>query len=195
MIGWNWWNPVLALAAVAVVGFFVARGVAGRGGHRAACWTHALMAIAMAGMFSPRVDPVPAPVGAAVFAVLGAWFAAVRLRDGAEAADEPAHIAVGSAAMVVMYLEMPAAGHGTGAAGHAGHAAAATGSAGLLLVALGVALAGYFVWHAWATAARDRQGNPDAGWGRTAVSTRARPETAAHVVLDALMAVMFLSAL
>ncbi len=118
------------------------------------------MAIAMAAMFAPRVDPVPAPVGAVVFAVLGAWFAAARLRGGAGAAGEPTHVAVGCAAMVVMYLGTPAAGHGTGTAGHAGHAAAATGGAGLLPVALGLALTGYFAWHAWATTTASVGGIP-----------------------------------
>ena len=195
MIGWSWWNPVLALAGVAIAGYFAARGAVERKEHRAACWTHALMAIAMAAMYAPRVDPVPAPVGVVVFAVLGAWFGAARLRGGAGAAGEPTHVAVGCAAMVVMYLGMPAADHGTGTAGHAGHAAAATGGTGLLAVALGLALTGYFAWHAWATTTDVGRRNPDAGHGRTAVLTRARTEPAAHLALDVLMAVMFLSAL
>ena len=106
--------------------------------------------------------------------MLGAWPAAARLRGGAGAAGEPTHVTVGCAAIVVMSLGTPAAGPGTGAAGHAGHAAAATGGTGLLTVALGLALTGYFAWHAWATTTDVGRQNPDAGHGRTVVLTRAR---------------------
>ena len=192
MIGWAWWNPILALLAVGVGGYFAVRGAVARGTERVACWTHGLMAIAMAGMFWPAADPVPAPVGAVVFAVLAAWFAAARLRQGAGAAGEPLHLAVGCAAMVVMYLGLHGGGHGGGAAGHAGHHGAAAGSAGLLTVAVGLVLTAYFAWHAWAAGSAS---SVPAGQVRTAVRDRVRIEAAAHVTLDVLMAVMFVGAL
>jgi hypothetical protein len=208
-MGWAWFNPVLALAAIGVGGYFALRGARGRPEDRATCWTHGLMALAMAPMFWPWGDPVPAHVGAVVFAVIGVWFVAARLRRGPGAPGDPTHVAVGCGAMVVMYLGMSTE-HGTGTAGqagHAGHAAAATGSTGLLLVALGLALTGYFAWHAWSTAAATDPAPPGAapsaagtttavaGRPRTAVRARMRIETAAHIVLDALMAIMFLGAL
>jgi hypothetical protein len=114
---------------------------------------------------------------------------AVRLRRGTRAAG---HVAVGCAAMVVMYLAMPEQ-PGSPTAGHASHLTASAGTAGLLTVALGLALTGYFAWHAWETTSRTRETTD--GRGGTAVLPRVRTDTAAHVVLDALMAVMFFSAL
>ena len=132
--------------------------------------------------------------------VIGAWFAAARLRQGPGAPGDPIHVAVGCGAMVVMYLGMPAE-HSSGTAGHAGHAghaAMGTGAGSLLLVAVGLALTGYFAWHAWSTAAPADAPQPgvapSAPETTTAVAARPRItlETAAHIVLDALMAVMFL---
>ena len=42
------------------------------------------MGVAMAGMFSPWGDPVPARAGIVAFSVLGAWFAALVLRGELE---------------------------------------------------------------------------------------------------------------
>ena len=200
MIGWTWLNPVLALAAIGIGGYFAVRGARGRPQDRLTCWTHGLMALAMAPMFWPWGDPVPPAAGAVVFAVIGAWFAAARLRQGPGAPGDPIHVAVGCGAMVVMYLGMPAE-HSSGTAGHAGHAghaAMGTGAGSLLLVAVGLALTGYFAWHAWSTAAPADAPQPgvapSAPETTTAVAARPRItlETAAHIVLDALMAVMFL---
>ena len=135
-----------------------------RPGDRTVPLAHALTALAMAGMFSPWGDPVPPGPGAVAFATAAVWFAfrAVRRRS-------PPHVAVATAAMALMYLD----GGGTG---HAGH-----GSGGLLPVALAVAAAGYFGWHAWVSVERARPAGP-------------RTEPAAHVVMSGLMAVMFLTA-
>jgi hypothetical protein len=61
-------------------------------------------------------------------------------------------------------------------------------------VALALVLAGYFVWHAWETASAERPSGPAARL-RTGVLSGTRTLTAAHVVLDGLMAAMFLDAL
>jgi hypothetical protein len=195
----DWWYPALAVVSFGVAAVLVAH-----------CWTthrstaypdrgasaaHALMAAAMAGMFWPAVDVLPAAVGALVFGLLAAWFAAVRLRRGGRGVDEPTHLAIGSAAMVVMYLGTHAvspAADGGGHGAHGGHTAT-VGSGWLPAVALALVLAGYFVWHAWETASAARPSGPAAP-GRTGVLT-GTPRTAAHVVLDGLMAAMFLGAL
>ena len=186
MTGWP--GPLLALVAVGAASWFVVEGLAERGPARVTCAAHALMAVAMVGMFWAPVDVVAAPVGAVLFAVVGAWFAADRLRRGPGGPDDAAHVALGCAAMVVMYLATPAAG---GHAGHAAHArhAAAPGSAGLFGTAVGLVFAGYFAWHAWLIAA-PRPAQP--GPGGVAVVARPRTGVVAHVVLDVLMAAMFL---
>jgi hypothetical protein len=184
----GWLGPLLALAAVGAASWFVVEGLAERGPARVTCAAHALMAVAMVGMFWAPVDVVAAPVGAALFAVVGAWFAADRLRRGPGGPDDSAHVVIGCAAMVVMYLATPAAG---GHAGHAGHGAA-PGSAGLLTAAVGLLFAGYFAWHAWLVAAPPRPAPP--GPGGVAVVARPRNGVAAHLALDVLMAAMFLGA-
>lgn len=162
--------------------------------------THGVMGIAMAAMLSPWGDPVPAWAGAAAFAVSGAWFASVALGPGPR--REARHLTIASAAMVVMYL---AGAHSTApdaaaGGGHAAHGVAGGGVGGMgsvLLVALSLVLAGYFVWHAWTCA--DRTPTPDAA-GRPAsavavgghTATRASP--IAHAVMSVAMAAMFLGA-
>jgi hypothetical protein len=194
--GWAWWYPVLAVVAVAVGVYFAVQGAARRGADRATCWSHTLMAAGMAAMFSPWPDLIPTLAGTLVFTVLGAWFAAVRLRQGPDGTGEATHVAVGAAAMVVMYLGMLSPSSTAEAAtGHAGHVTAVQGSSSLLTVAVGLALTGYFAWHAWETTSGTRRADPAGGRGGTATVSRVRTETAAHVVLDVLMAVMFLSML
>ena len=192
----GWWYPGLAAVALGVAAIFAAQAVARQ--DRTASAAHALMAAAMAGMFWPAVNPLPAYAGAVAFVLVGVWFATVRLRSGVRGVDEPTHLAVGSAAMVVMYLGMHTASHaeGGGHAGHGGHAG--TVSAGWLpAVVLGLAFAGYFVWHAWEIVAAPRPAEPAAEptAARTPVLAGRRPRTAAHLVADGLMAVMFLGAL
>lgn len=188
MIGPEWLGGVFALLSLVVAGVMVV-AAAGRRGDRTACLAHAAMALGMAGMFAPWGDPVPAPVGAVVFAVIGAWFAARRLR-GEQADGDAPHLVVGPAAMIVMYLGMDhhavAATPDGGTAGHAGHGPAlAGGSGGPVLAALLLALAGYFVWHTWATAVRAPGASAP---GRS-------PVRIGHVVMSALMAVMLFGGL
>ena len=194
--GWAWWYPVLAVVAVAVGVYFAVQGAARRGADRVTCWSHTLMAAGMAAMFSPWPNLIPTLAGILVFTVLAVWFAAARLRSGPGGTGEATHVAVGAAAMVVMYLGMSSPSSTAEAAtGHAGHVAAVQGSSSLLTVAVGLALTGYFAWHAWETTSGTRRADPVGGPGGTATVSRVRTETAAHVVLDVLMAVMFLSML
>jgi hypothetical protein len=149
---------------------------------RLAAATHTLMGLGMAAMFSPWGDPVPPPVGAVVFAALALWFGARLLRE--VPAGGAAHLVVAPAAMAAMYLS-----HGRG-----GHHAS-----GLVLAALWLALAGYFGWHAVASAGRVQR-----AWSRVPAATAALVtppvrrlwvEPGAHVVMSGLMAAMFLTAL
>lgn len=186
MTGPAWLGGVFALLSLVVAGVMVAAAL-GRHEDRSPCLAHAVMSLGMAGMFAPWGDPVPGPVGAAVFVVIGAWFAARRLRRGGQADDDALHLIVGPAAMIVMYLGMDHhadAATPVEAAGHPGHGSAlAGGGGGPALAVLLLALAGYFVWHAWATGAR-------------AGTTPGRsPVRAGHVVMSALMAVMLLGGL
>lgn len=203
-IGSTWWNGLLALVSIAVCVVFTVRAVAATP-ERPACGAHALMGLAMAGMFWPSGDPTPAVTGGLVFAVIGSWFAASWLRSESKRIDGPAHVAVGSAAMVLMYLAHGgAAAEGAGPSGHALHGGGAdpAGGPGALLAAAGLLLTGYFVWHAWEVLARgsfpvdERPQSAVASdtanllQSRERVVLRAQP--IAHVAMSLLMAVMFL---
>ena len=179
----TWWGGLLAALCVGVAAVFLAHGVRQRA-DRGVSLAHALTGLAMAGMFSPWGDPVPAGPGAALFAVLAAW-TGVRTLRGLTPQRTGAHLVIASAAMVLMYLLRPAD------AGHAAHGDA-PGLAGLLAVALALLSAGYFGWHAWTCAERARPA--PARPGAPAVSAL-RTEPAAHVVMSGLMAAMFLTAL
>ena len=72
--------------------------------------------------------------------------------------------------MVVMYLGMSSPSSTAEAAtGHAGHVAAVQGSSSLLTVAVGLALTGYFAWHAWETTSGTRRAD------RSVVPAEPRP--------------------
>jgi len=172
-------------------------------GDRAAQLTHAVMGVAMAGMFSPWGDPVPGWIGAVLFTVLGAWFvaAAVRRDRIGRAAH---HLAISSVAMVLMYLmhhRPDGASGGAASGGHAGHVMAGAGTTGLLVMPLALVLAGYFVWHTWTCVERSRAPVPTCSTGTaqadapTTARTTARLEPVAHGVMSALMAAMFLTAI
>ncbi|MEN3264916.1 DUF5134 domain-containing protein [Pseudonocardia sp.] len=200
-IGSPWWDGALAALCVGVGLLFVVHVVL-RVGDRMAQLAHAVISLAMAGMFWPGGDPVPAGAGVVIFAVLGSWFAAVRLRRGRSATGGATHLTIGSAAMTLMYLEH---GHGGsdaagGHAGHAGHGAVAQNvePSNPALVALALLLTGYFAWHTWACIGLLNQRHAAAGTaaGGSGVLTRERlavdAEPIAHIVMSALMAVMFL---
>jgi hypothetical protein len=198
------WTVLAALLCLGTGLACLALATAGVG-DRTAQLTHAVMGGAMAGMLSPWGDPLPVWLGAGGFAVLGAWFAATVLR-GVRDDGSAVHLAISSAAMVLMYLTQ----HHTAAAGvpasgpDAGHAMSG-GPTDLLVVPLALVLAGYFVWHTWACVdrARSARAAPCDSARATANSSRARMDVAAspdrvgpvlHGVMSALMAAMFLGA-
>jgi hypothetical protein len=119
---------------------------------------HVLMGVAMAGMFEPRISPVPGTVWLALFAAAAAWFAvrAVRARgqhgsggrrpgSGNWQCAHPAPHAVESAAMVYMLAPGRGAGHGSAMAmpGMAG----ATANPAVALI-LAMFMLGYILWMA-----------------------------------------------
>jgi hypothetical protein len=191
------WTVILAAACLGS-GLVCLALAAARIGGGASQLTHGVMGLAMAAMLSPWGDPVPAWAGAAAFAVTGAWFASIALGTGRSRADAR-HLAIASAAMVVMYLTRTHSADPSGAAGggHAAHGLPGGGGidgvSGVLLVALSLVLAGYFVWHAWTCTERTRGPAADSASTvavRTRSATRAAP--VAHGVMSALMAAMFL---
>ena len=128
MIGSSAWTVVAAALCLGTGVTCLALAATGVG-DRAAQLTHAVMGVAMAGMFSPWGDPVPGWIGALLFTVVGAWFVAAALRrTGIGRAAR--HLAISSVAMVLMYLMhhhpdgMPGA---AGSGAHAGHAMAGGG--------------------------------------------------------------------
>ena len=202
MIGSSAWTVVAAALCLGTGVTCLALAATGVG-DRAAQLTHAVMGVAMAGMFSPWGDPVPGWIGALLFTVVGAWFVAAALRrTGIGRAAR--HLAISSVAMVLMYLMhhhpdgMPGA---AGSGAHAGHAMAGGGTSSLVVLPLALVLSGYFVWHTWTCVERSwsrvatctpATAPADA---RTAVRSTARLEPVAHGVMSALMAAMFLTAI
>jgi hypothetical protein len=196
------WTVVAAALCLGTGVTCVALAAAGVG-DRPAQLTHAVMGVAMAGMFSPWGDPVPGWIGAVLFTVLGAWFvaAAVRRDRIGRAAH---HLAISSVAMVLMYLmhhRPDGASGGAASGGHAGHVMGGGGATSLLVMPLALLLAGYFVWHTWTCVERSRAPVPTCSTGtaptdaRTGARTTARLEPVAHGVMSALMAAMFLTAI
>jgi len=189
------WTMTLAIACLGSGLACLAMAVA-RIGDRTGQLMHGVMGVAMAAMLSPWGDPVPAAAGAAAFAVGGAWFASVAIGRG-PARIEARHLAIASTAMVVMYLmsRQPADPSAvTAGGGHAGHGLSGGAGgviSGVLLVALSLVLAGYFVWHVWTCAERTRA--PDGGpRPEGAVRTAVRAAPVAHAIMSAAMAAMFL---
>jgi hypothetical protein len=191
IIGQTWWTVALTALSLCSGLACLAMAVLRIGDHTAQV-AHGVMGLAMAGMLSPWGDPVPTWAGAVAFTVIGAWFAAGAL--GSRPRPDAPHLAISSAAMVVMYLmSRQVATDGGTAGGHAGHAVGggAGGVPGLLFGALGVLFAAYFVWHVWIVvdrtrAAGRRQASP--------VTVRTRPQLVPHIVMSTLMAAMFLGA-
>jgi uncharacterized protein DUF5134 len=115
---------------------------------------HLLMAIAMAGMLVPSLRPLPDAAWEAVFAVLTTWFGYRLARDArangarALAAGHCAPHLVHSAAMLYMFLAVPAAVGGTGMAGMAGMGGSVAQAPDYPALAFAFAfiLAAYSVW-------------------------------------------------
>jgi hypothetical protein len=138
---------------------------------------HILMGVAMAGMFEPRLGPLPDIIWRAVFAIATAWFASQAIRTGIRGTPghsrlaHPLPHAVESAAMIYM-LWPPGHRPESGAAGMVMSAmtgpAAATVRNPVIPLALALFMVGYIVW----TADHLTQTKPHADWGRAALAPR-----------------------
>ncbi len=139
-----WVHGALAVVCLVIGGLHLFRvGRQPRG--RALEAGYAVMALGMAGMFSPVGDPVPAPVWTGAFLLCGAWFGALLARRSLGVlGGEALHLVVGSVAMLFML----AADHQAGGLGvrHPAHEVDAPGLAGAAS-AVALALAAYFVLH------------------------------------------------
>jgi len=119
---------------------------------------HVVMGLAMAGMFLPRLSPLPDRAWEAMFGIGTAWFAwqAIRIRRGHPCAGwrcpHPLPHLVECIAMLYMFLALPgsrAAGSAVGMPmpGMSG-AAGGTGNLPALPVVLALFMVGYVVWAA-----------------------------------------------
>ncbi len=114
---------------------------------------HLLMAIAMAGMLTASLRPLPNGAWDAIFGVMTAWFAYRVLRDSqvsgvrALAGGHCAPHLVHAAAMLYMFLALagPAA-HGAGMDGISGMSGMGTLSLPFLALVFALLLIGYSVW-------------------------------------------------
>jgi len=112
---------------------------------------HVLMGVAMAGMFEPRLSPVPAVAWLAVFGPAAAWFGwhAFRRDRRSPAAwwrcAHPAPHAVECAAMCYMLGPGAFAGHARAAAMPGMNAAAPAANPALAMV-LAIFMLGYILW-------------------------------------------------
>jgi hypothetical protein len=131
---------VVAVASTARITALLAAGRSRRAGVRSTAVIDdaalALMAVATAGMLAPGLRTLPDTAWQAVFAVLTTWFAvrsvrAARARSaGALAAPNCAPHLVHCAAMLYMFLALPAA-PGAGRVGPGGSQAGGTAMAGM----------------------------------------------------------------
>jgi hypothetical protein len=98
---------LMIVIAVYCAGRLTVSRLRGRDTEVAADGLHVLMGVAMAGMFEPRLAPIPGAAWRAVFAVAAAWFAWQAIRAGRRPSARSAHPAahaVECAAMVYMVL-------------------------------------------------------------------------------------------
>jgi hypothetical protein len=218
MTGTGWVTAGLAglmlVIAVAGAARLVVWRLRGRPADPEADVLHVLMGVAMAGMFEPRISPVPAAAWRAVFVVAAAWFGwrAIRSRGRRRAAGRrcahPAH-AVECAAMVYMLLpSRPVSGaQGMAMAGMSGPALGANPAVTLVLALF---MLGYVLWTtdqlatlsrartgpAAAVAAGDAPGTGAVGSGGSA-ATQLAPRVAAccKIAMGAAMGYMLLTML
>ncbi len=143
---WVSWGFAAVFAGVAL--FFAARLFASRSDasahhmkssgcstDRGADMSHGVMSLAMATMFWPWGNPLPALYWQLLFSIVAAWFAVRLLRQGPRSAD--LHHVLGSLAMVYMLAAFPA-GH------HMSHGMDLPGL-GIALPALAWAFVAYFL--------------------------------------------------
>lgn len=106
---------------------------------------HTVMGVGMAAMFVPSADIVPRPMWIVVFVLVAAWFGVEAVRAGSFLGGAGQHV-VGAGAMLFMLLARHDHGGPVAAAdpAHAHHGAVA-GGGGLLVTAVALALAAWFV--------------------------------------------------
>jgi hypothetical protein len=143
---------------------------------------HVMMGVAMAGMFEPRLTPIPGGPWRAVFAVAAAWFAWQAVRAGRRPSTRCAHPAahaVECAAMVYMILPVGSwpSGRGLGMTMPGMSPDTTTGNPALTLV-LALFMLGYVLWAIDRLAVLSRA--PAAATPRQAAA--ARPSLAALTV-------------
>jgi hypothetical protein len=122
--------------------------------------SHGVMALAMAGMFSPLGDPVPSTVWVVAFAVLAGWFGrrawqTRNLSRAAVRADPHVHHVVAALAMVFMEgalaLHGAAASSGSTMAGMAGGSGSFPVAFASVVVSVGL-LCYFLLYAAWSLA-------------------------------------------
>jgi hypothetical protein len=165
--------------AVYCAGRLAVSRLRGRDTEVAADGLHVLMGVAMAGMFEPRLAPIPGTAWRAVFAVAAAWFAWHAIRAGRRPSvrcAHPAAHAVECAAMVYMVLPVGSwpSGRGPGMIMPGMSQGTTAGNPALTLV-LALFMLGYVLW------AIDRL----AVLSRTAAAATPRPAAAVRSPLAA----------
>jgi hypothetical protein len=138
---------------------------------------HVLMGAAMAGIFEPRISPVPGVAWLAVFTAAAGWFTWRAIRKGQAGrgvlASHPAPHAVECAAMIYMLwpVHQPAGHDTTAMAGMGEHARMLTGNP-VVAVVLAAFMLGYIAWtvdqFARGSRAATRSGQPPRSTGTPA---------------------------
>lgn len=162
MAGPSWLAGTLAAVMIVTAAYCAARLALSRRWQRETAFDadglHVAMGTAMAGMFVPRLSPLPATMWEALFAGAAGWFAwqAIRARGGhppgRSRCPHPVPHLVECAAMLYMLLAVPGsrpAGPGTGTPmpGMGGSPGAGVSFPALAIV-LALFMAGYVVWAA-----------------------------------------------
>ena len=196
----GWLDGVFAalmmLVAVCCAGRLAIGRLRGRTTELDADGLHVVMGVAMAGMFEPQLNPLPAFVWRAVFAAAAAWFAwrAVRGRGRAVASRcaHPVPHAVECGAMVYMLLPLGRA-PGVAMPGMSGPGAAMARNP-LFALILALFMLGYIVWTTDRLASLSRagatrrpgtdQGRQPAAAASPAIAMQRPPVPAAAVAKD-----------
>jgi hypothetical protein len=166
MTGPGWLADMFAVIMLLVAAICAARlalwRLRGPGTEVDADTVHLLMGVAMAGMFQPRLSPVPGTAWLPVFAVAGAWFTGqtIRARTHPPArlrCAHPAPHAVESAVMLFMLWPASQAGHGSPAMPGM-NAGATAGANPVLALVLILFILGYILWTTDRITAKTRAG-------------------------------------
>jgi uncharacterized protein DUF5134 len=200
MTGPEWVNWLFAalfglVALYSAVQLFAARAAPGDRVRRGA---HLVMALGMLVMFLPSADPLPPLVWTGVFVLVGAWLGAEVLRTGAAGTHPPdrghqIHLVISMAAMVYMFATMTSAAADPAAAAGSGHH---HGGDGVNLIAVNIALTGYFLLHAlWSGARLVRPALLSTTEGVAVTAVAGRLPDACHLVMGLGMGYMFAAAL